>query len=169
MRFAYIVFLLLPAAVAAGTIAVLDSDRIFESLGGVADARELLETEIEGWNAHADSLQADIDAISLDLERTLMMSPERRREREALLEQKESELQQFISSTFGPGGLAERRNEELVTPIVAEINEAVRELGTENDYDLVLDISGGAVVYAEESLDITALVITRMSTRGSSD
>lgn len=169
MRLITIAALLLPAAAGAGTVAVLDSERIFESLGGVADARELLEAEIDEWNAHADSLQADIDAIELDLSRTLMMSPERRREREALLDEKQAELEQFLSSTFGPGGLAERRNEELVTPIVDEINEAVRELGTENGYDLVLDIAGGFVVYADESLDITDLVITRMSTGGPAD
>ncbi|MDM7992017.1 MAG: OmpH family outer membrane protein [Candidatus Fermentibacter sp.] len=169
MRLITIAALLLPAAAGAGTVAVLDSERIFESLGGVADARELLEAEIDEWNAHADSLQADIDAIELDLSRTLMMSPERRREREALLEEKRAELEQFLSSTFGPGGLAERRNEELVTPIVDEINEAVRELGTENGYELVLDTAGGFVVYADESLDITDLVITRMSTGGAAD
>ncbi len=169
MRLITIAALLLPAAAGAGTVAVLDSERIFESLGGVADARELLEAEMDDWNAHADSLQADIDAIELDLSRTLMMSPERRREREALLEEKRAELEQFLSSTFGPGGLAERRNEELVTPIVDEINEAVRELGTENGYELVLDTAGGFVVYADESLDITDLVITRMSTGGAAD
>lgn len=169
MRLITIAALLLPAVAGAGTVAVLDSERIFESLGGVADARELLEAEIDEWNAHADSLQADIDAIELDLSRTLMMSPERRREREALLEEKRAELEQFLSSTFGPGGLAERRNEELVTPIVDEINEAVRELGTENGYELVLDTAGGFVVYADESLDITDLVITRMSTGGAAD
>lgn len=169
MRLITVAALLLPAAAGAGTVAVLDSGRIFESLGGVTDARELLEAEIEDWNAHADSLQADIDAIELDLTRTLMMSPERRREREALLDEKRAELEQFLSSTFGPGGLAERRNEELVTPIVDEINEAVRELGTENGYDLVLDTAGGFVVYADESLDITDLVITRLSTGGTAD
>lgn len=169
MRLITIAALLLPAAAGAGTTAVIDSERIFESLGGVADARELLETEIDGWNAHADSLQADIDAIELDLSRTLMMSPERRREREALLDEKRAELEQFLSSTFGPGGLAERRNEELVTPIVDEINEAVRELATENGYELVLDIAGGFVVHADESLDITDLVITRMSSGGPAD
>lgn len=169
MRLITIAALLLPAVAGAGTVAVLDSERIFESLGGVADARELLEAEMDDWNAHADSLQADIDAIELDLSRTLMMSPERRREREALLEEKRAELEQFLSSTFGPGGLAERRNEELVTPIVDEINEAVRELGTENGYELVLDTAGGFVVYADESLDITDLVITRMSTGGAAD
>ncbi len=166
MRSLLLLLALVSAALAVET-AVIDSERIFDTLGEVADARELLESEIERWNAHADSLQADIDAIGEDLELTLMMSPERRRERELLLDQKQAELDQYLASTFGPGGLVERRNAELVSPIVAEINEAVRELAAENGYDLVLDASGGLVVYADEAIDITDAVISRISTSGS--
>lgn len=159
------VLLLLTASVSAGqTMAVIDSDRVFESLGEVADARELLETEIERWNAHADSLQEEIDAISDDLERTIMMSPERRREREALLESKQDELEAFLAETFGPGGTVERRNEELVAPIVARINDAVRDLSLENHYEIVLDTAGGFVVFADDAIDITDAVLARLAT-----
>ncbi|NLP05738.1 OmpH family outer membrane protein [Candidatus Fermentibacteria bacterium] len=153
-------------ASSAQTVVVFDSERVFESFGSVSDARELLEAEIEALQAHADSLQAEVDAIEDDLARTLMMSPERRREREALLETKKRELEQFVAATFGPGGTIERRNEELVTPLVAAINEAVRNLSLENDYDLVLDAAGGFVVFADETLDITDLVIQELSSAG---
>jgi outer membrane protein len=160
--------LLAAAAVQAQSIAVIDSERIFDALGEVADARELLQTEIDGWQAHADSLQADIDAITLDLDRTLMMSPERRREREALLEEKKLELEEFVAATFGPGGQVERRNSELVTPVIARINEAVREVSTRDGYDLVIDSAGGFVVFAADAMDITDTVIEQLSTSGSS-
>ncbi len=162
----FLVLLAAACAVSAQTVVVFDSQRVFDSLGSVSDARELLEAEIEALQARADSLQAEVDAIEEDLARTLMMSPERRRERESLLETKKSELEQFVASTFGPGGTIERRNEELVTPLVAAINEAVRNLSLENDYDLVLDSAGGFVVYADEALDITDLVIQELSTTG---
>jgi outer membrane protein len=152
----------------AQKIAVLDSERVFDALGEVADARELLQTEIDEWQAHADSLQADIDAITLDLDRTLMMSPERRREREALLADKKRELEEFVASTYGPGGQVERRNSELVAPVIARINEAVREIATRDGYDLVLDAAGGFVVFATDALDITDEVIEQISTTGSS-
>lgn len=147
----------------AQSIALIDSDRIFDELGDVADAQELLETEIEEWQAHADSLEESIRSIEEDLDRTLMMSPERRREREALLREKQAELESFVSSVFGPGGQIERRNQELVAPIIARINDAVRAIGVEEEYDLVLDVSGGAVAYADESLDITDDVLERLA------
>lgn len=167
MRAAFILsFLAILAGLQAQDIAVIDSDRIFDNLGDVSDARELLQTEIEEWEAHADSLQDEIDAIQADLEYTMVMSPERRREREALLEDKNQELQSFLSSTFGPGGLVESRNSQLVEPIVAAINEAVQEISIEEGYDLVLDTSGGMVVYVSNSLDITDMVLERLSTGG---
>lgn len=154
--------LVFPGIILAQTIAVVDADKVFESLGNVTDARELLETEIEEWELHADSLQEEIDEIEEDLSRTLMMSPERRQEKENLLTEKKAQLESFLSSVFGPGGLMERRNEELVSPIIASINEAVREIASEDNIQLVLDASAGQVVYAEASLDITDMVIDRV-------
>jgi outer membrane protein len=156
------------SVVAAQTIAVIDSERIFDNLGEVTDATELLENEILEWEARADSLQEEIDAIETDLEYTMVMSPERRREREVLIEEKSEELQDFLSRTFGPGGLVESRNSQLVSPIVASINEAVQEISIEEGYDIVLDTSGGLVVYVSNSIDITDVVLEKLST-GSSD
>ncbi len=167
MKIALLVAISVASVLVAQTIAVIDSDRIFDNLGEVTDATELLEREIQEWEAHADSLQEEIDAIQADLEYTMVMSPERRREREALIEEKSVELQTFLSNTFGPGGLVESRNSQLVSPIVASINEAVQELSIEEGYDIVLDTSGGLVVYVSNSLDITDMVLEKLSTGGS--
>ena len=109
-----------------------------------------------------DSLQDEIDEIEEDLSRTLMMSPERRQEKEALLDEKMAQLEQFLSGVFGPGGLMERRNEELVSPIIASINEAVMDIASEDGIQIVIDASAGQVVYAEASVDITDRVIDRV-------
>ncbi len=167
MKIAMLAAFSIASILVAQTIAVIDSDRIFDNLGDVTDATELLEKEILEWEAHADSLQEEIDAIQADLEYTMVMSPERRREREALIEEKSEELQFFLSRTFGPGGLVESRNTQLVSPIVASINEAVQELSIEEGYDIVLDTSGGLVVYVSNSLDITDMVLEKLSTGGS--
>jgi outer membrane protein len=168
MKTAILLAAVVASFIAAQTIAVIDSERIFDNLGEVTDATELLENEILEWEARADSLQDEIDAIETDLEYTMVMSPDRRREREVLLEDKSVELQDFLSRTFGPGGLVESRNSQLVSPIVASINEAVQEISLEEGYDIVLDTSGGLVVYVSNSIDITDMVLEKLST-GSSD
>ena len=152
----------LPALMLGQTVAVFDADRVFESLGEVTDARELLETEMDEWELHVDSLQEEIDLLQEDLSRTLMMSPERRQEKEALLEEKKVQIESYLSSVFGPGGLMERRNEELVNPIIAAINEAVMNIASEEGIELVLYASACQVVYADASVDITDQVIDRV-------
>ena len=169
MRYGIAAAAVLAACALAQSVAVIDSDRIFESLGEVSDARELLETEIEDFRAHADSLQEEIDQLERELSRTLMMSPETRREKERLLEDKRSELEGYLSDVFGPGGTVESRNQELVSPIVASINETVQEISNEEDYDLVIDASEGLVVFADPSIDITDEVIDRLAAGGGSD
>jgi outer membrane protein len=166
MRFFALLPWILLGTTSAEGIAVIDSERIFESMGDVVDATELLNEEIEGWEAHSDSLQDEIDAIQYDLDYTMVMSPERRSEREELLETRTVELQTFLEQVFGPGGLVESRNSQLVSPIVASINEAVRLISQEEGYDLVLDTSGGLVVYAAGSVDITDRVLEELSGRG---
>lgn len=166
MRVSVLLLSVLLGAVSSGGIAVIDSERIFESMGDVADATELLNEEIEGWEEHADSLQAEIDAIQYDLDYTMVMSPERRIEREALLETRSLELQTFLEQVFGPGGLVESRNSQLVAPIVASINETVRLISEEEGFDVVLDTSGGLVVYAAVTVDITDRVLEELSGRG---
>jgi outer membrane protein len=156
------IILCFPALLMAQTIAVFDSDQVFNALGEVADARELLETEMDQWELHVDSLQEEIDVLEEDLSRTLMMSPERRQEKEALLDEKKTQIESYLSSVFGPGGLMERRNEELVSPIIAAINEAVIFIASEEGIQLVLDATAGQVVYAEASIDITDRVIDRV-------
>jgi len=166
LRMALLIVALCSAAVFAETIAVVDSARIFDTLGSVRDARELLEEELENWQAYADSLQLEVDEIRADLDRTLVMSPERRMERENLLLQKEQELEEFLTDVFGPGGQLERRNEQLVAPIVAAINEAVTEIATEEGLSIVFDSSAGQVVFADPTLDITDLVMDRVASGG---
>lgn len=166
MKITTFILFVLTAVMSAQVVAVIDSEKIFESLGEVSDAAELLETEIEEWEAHADSLQDEIDAIQADLDYTMVMSPERRMEREQLLERKTDELQSFLEVTFGPGGLVESRNHELVSPIIARINEAVQEISLEEGYDIVLDASAGLIVYVSNSLDITDTVLDRLTSRG---
>jgi len=169
MRISTVAVIALALGAMAQTVAVIDSDRIFEALGEVSDARELLETEIEEYRAHADSLQEEIDDLERELSRTLMMSPETRREKERLLEDKRAELEGYLSDVFGPAGIVESRNEELVSPIVAGINETVQEISNEEGYQIVIDASEGLVVFAEPSIDITDQVIDRLATGGGGD
>lgn len=54
----------------------------------------------------------------------------------------------------------QKRNAELVTPIIEKINMAINKVASENGFTYVLDISKGSVVYtSKDSQNITDLVL----------
>jgi outer membrane protein len=54
----------------------------------------------------------------------------------------------------------QKRNDELVKPIIDKINKAIDKVATENGFTYILDLSKGAVVFtSKESQNISALVL----------
>jgi outer membrane protein len=65
-----------------------------------------------------------------------------------------SEFEQNASATM------QKRNAELVRPIVEKINKAINKVATENGFTYILDLSKGSVVFtSKESQNISPLVL----------
>ena len=69
----------------------------------------------------------------------------------------------------GPEGELERRNEELLRPIINEVQTLLAQLAVEEGYDFILDAADNNILYADPDLDITALVVDRLNNREGSD
>lgn len=57
--------------------------------------------------------------------------------------------------------LAQKR-EELFKPILDRVNQAMADVAKENQFMFVFDVSTQVVLYADESLDVTKLVKTKL-------
>lgn len=55
-----------------------------------------------------------------------------------------------------------RKREELLKPIMEEINKAIQSVAKEKGYTYVFDASQGSILYAEEGRNITPLVKQRL-------
>ena len=54
----------------------------------------------------------------------------------------------------------QKRNTELLQPIIEKINKAIDQLATENDFTYILDLSKGSVVFtSKDSQNVTAQVL----------
>ena len=51
----------------------------------------------------------------------------------------------------------------MLEPILDRINDVIQEIAIEDNYDMVLDITAGNVLYAKDYLDITDIVISRLN------
>lgn len=58
---------------------------------------------------------------------------------------------------------AARRQEELMAPIMEKINTIIQQLRVEGGYGFIFDASAGALLAADEALDLTAEVVRRLN------
>lgn len=56
------------------------------------------------------------------------------------------------------------RRDELLGEVLQEIHAAIKEIGEEMDYDLIVD-SAGTVIYAKDPIDITDILLRHLQER----
>jgi len=82
-------------------------------------------------------------------------------------ETKQKELQDLQTRIQEFQGSAQenyqKKESELIQPIIDKANNAIQEVGKENGFTYIFDVSAGAVVYfADDSIDILPLVKTKL-------
>lgn len=153
-------------AVADFKAGYIDSDRLRQEYGPLKDAEAQLGKEVAEWEAEAAEKEQEIIDMRTELEQqSLLLSEDKKQERMRLIEQKQMEYQQYLSSILGAGGKADQRNAALTAPILEDINEALLELADREGYDLILDVAGGNVAYIDENLDLTDLLIEELQSQ----
>lgn len=144
-------------------IGYIDSQRIFAESREYQDAQAKFDKDVENWNAQAEQMKRGIDELINELEsQSLMLSAEKKKEKEDLLTAKQDTLNQFLNTTFGPDGKAERRMAELSKPIRDRILEIIEEIAIEGNYGIIFDAGTVNIAYAKKSLDLTDEVLEKM-------
>jgi outer membrane protein len=141
-------------------LAYINSNVIIAQTPGAAEAQATFDREMARWRtevqALADSLQ---QMISTYEQQQVMLSPEKRQERQQEILQKRLEYEQRLNDLQE---VAQRRQQELVQPIFEKITSALMEIREEHNYSMIFDASAGALIAADTALDITDLVIARL-------
>lgn len=141
-------------------LAYINSNVIIAQTPGASEAQATFEREMALWNSQvqalADSLQQMITAYE---QQQIMLSPERRQERQAEIQQKRLEFEQ---RTADLEAVALRRRRELVEPIFERISNVLMQIQAEGQYTMIFDAASEALVAADTTLDITAMVIERL-------
>jgi outer membrane protein len=175
MRNLFVLCLLggLVAAAPAGAelrIAFINSEVVLSEYAAVQTVVETFNRDVQGWNEEAMRRKSELEEMQADLQsQSLMLSDERRQEREMEYQRQLNEYEQFIQSVWGPEGELERRNEELLRPIINEVQTLLAQLAVEEGYDFILDAADNNILYADPDHDITALVVDRLNSREGTD
>ena len=141
-----------------GKLGYVDSDKIFANYDGWVKAQEEFETEYKAWDNEAREMQQELTDLIDEFEKQkTILSPEKRREKEAAIDTKRNLLDSFTKQIFGPQGEAERRNATMVRPLLENINAAIEQVATDENYDFVFNSDG--LAYARKDFDITDKVL----------
>jgi len=162
-------------AVAAGAVSALaqeikigyiDSIKIFAENKETQEAERVYRQEVQVWEAQKQRMEQDIARMGEELNaQSPMLSEEKKSERRLEMQRKMDEYKRFMEETFGDNGLAAKRNKELTQPIVDKINKIIEAIAIEQKYTMVFDVANANIVYADKKLDMTDLVLTRLSQR----
>ena len=59
--------------------------------------------------------------------------------------------------------MQQQKNLELTQPLYDKIDQIIQKIGEEEDYDYILDVVQGVVLYSKPRFDITNRVIEELS------
>jgi outer membrane protein len=144
-------------------IGYIDSNEIMTKFEEVRQVQVTLEKEQRKLQAEMENLIQQLDSLNQEYDRQrLLMSDSRRQEKEQELVRSEKQIQKFQMDKFGPEGEIYRKQNQLLKPVLAKVDEAIQAVGKRQQYDYIMDAVGGAIVYALDSNNLTEDVIEEL-------
>jgi outer membrane protein len=152
----------------SGKVAYINSSRIMTESSDTREAQRLFQLERENWDREIQDLENELQSLERAYESTSLMlrSEDKRKEEETKIQNKQKEYRQLIESIYGENGIAERRNSELLRPIMEKIQSVIEKIAIEENYTMIFDASSSGIIWAQERLDITQQVIIEMNRVG---
>ncbi len=141
-------------------IAYINSQLILEQAPGAADAASQFDRDMARYRSEVEQLGQDLEAlIGQYQQQQLTLSPEAKSNREEEIRLKQQQYNSRIQELDQQAGM---RQAELVQPIMDQINAVIETIRAEGNYSLIFDVTAGAILAADETLDLTDEVIRRL-------
>ena len=137
----------------------VDDERIRRDYKEWQRAQEQWEIERKAWDDEAQQKQIELQELIDDYNKQkLILSDDKRQEREASIRVKSDALDAFTKQIYGPGGTAERKQQDLIAPLLDKVTLAISTLAEDEGYDVIFTLQSG-LGYIKESYEITDKVL----------
>ena len=145
-------------------IGYIDSNRIMNELDKVREIQIELEKEQRKMESEMESMISMRDSLIQSYERQqILMNEQRKLEKQKEIQEVSQNIERFQMEKFGPnGGEIYKIQNQLLAPVLSEIDAAIQKIGKERGYDFIMDAVSGALVYAIDSHDLTNEVIEEL-------
>jgi len=143
----------------------VNSEVILQQYPPAIKAQSDLDALTSKWTKSIDSMTTELQTAYTDAQKQFTnMTPDKQREVQQQLVQKEQVMQQFRQQKFGqPNGELFIKQEEFLKPIKAEILEAINAVRKTEGMNFVFDKTADVLLlFADPKYDITNVVLDRL-------
>ncbi|UCF65010.1 MAG: OmpH family outer membrane protein [bacterium] len=149
---------------AQNKIRYIDSQRILNEFPEAQEVQKKLDGIRAGYESEYNTMLQQYEALVKEIEnQSLLLSPEKKAEKESEAQELAMNIEQFRYQKLGPQGELYKKNMELTQPLYDKINQIIQRVGEAEDYDYILDVVPGSVLYAKPMYDITNRIIEELS------
>ncbi len=131
---------------------------LLELLPDTKTADDAIKAYAGKLTATDDSLGRALQAAAETLQKEYdsgILTPLQAQQRQAELQKQQEFIQKFEQDAQQ---MVSTKREELLKPILSKVDEAIKAVAKENGYSMIFDTSTGAMLFASETEDVTALV-----------
>ncbi len=152
------------SAQAQTKIRFVNSQRILDEYPAWKEVQKKVDDLKKQYEDEFQKKQQDGQALLDEIKnQSLLLSPEKKAEKEAQLQNLQLELEKFYYEKLGPQGEIFQKNQELSKPLFDKINTIIQQVGEEEGYDFILDSVQGVVLHAKEDWDITDRILEELN------
>jgi outer membrane protein len=160
--FSLTVMLIFSASIFGQKIGHLSSQDILQSMPDVKAAESYLEsyqTQLQKkGQAMVENFQKKYQEVARK-EQQGEMSPRQLEEETKKLKDEEEKIQKYEQEMQLQ--IVQKR-EELLSPILDRVNEAIEAVSKEKGYSYIIDLSAGMILYADDAFDVTKEVKAKL-------
>ena len=147
----------------AQKFAYVHSQKVLAEFSEYKDVQNKLAQIQNQYQAEYDQLVQEYTQQVQEIEsQSLLLSPEKKTEKERLMQQKAIEIEKYKYEKLGPQGEIYKKQAELGQPVLDKINNVIKGIGEAEGYDFVFDGATG-LLWAKADHDITQQVLDELN------
>lgn len=143
-------------------IAFVNSQTVLQQTPGYAAAESTYNKEFEGFQAEMQRLRQRLDStVAAYQQSSVGLSTAQRQAKEAEIRRLQQQVEQRANELRQR---ADERNRELVQPLEDRVKAVIEGVRAERNISIMFDVAapGNGIIAADQSLDMTTLVIQRL-------
>lgn len=161
-----IAFLIVMAAqsVFCQRFAYVDTRYILSNIPTYESAQEQLKIIMDEWQAEITAANEEVNRLYKLYEvEKILLSEDLKKKREEEIDEKQKESKKLQDKYFGKDGSYFQKRQELIKPIQDMVFNAIKDVGTEGSFALVIDIASGlGVVFNDPKYDKSDDVLQKL-------